>query len=88
MITEELLKGLLKPQNQGWKTSITQVEPDQLTTRGYSQQDLIGNYSFPEMVYLLLKGEIPSENHKKMLEAVLVSFCDHGVTHQAHSLLD
>ena len=80
MITEELLKGLLKPQNQGWKTSITQVEPDQLTTRGYSQQDLIGNYSFPEMVYLLLKGEIPSENHKKMLEAVLVSFCDHGVT--------
>jgi len=74
------LKGMLKPKNQGWKTSITQVEPDHLTTRGYSQEDLIGNYSFPEMVYLLLKGEIPSENHKKMLEAILVSFCDHGVT--------
>ena len=80
MITEDLLKGMLKPKNQGWKTSITRVEPDQLTTRGYSQGDLIGNYSFPEIVYLLLKGEIPSENNKKMLEAVLVSFCDHGVT--------
>lgn len=80
MITEEILKGLLTPQNQGWKTSITKVEPNQLTTRGYSQEDLIGNYSFPEMVYLLLKGEIPSETHKKMLETVLVSFCDHGVT--------
>lgn len=80
MITEEILKGMLKPQNQGWRTSITKVEPDHLTTRGYSQEDLIGNYSFPEMVYLLLKGEIPSENHRKMLEAVLVSFCDHGIT--------
>jgi citrate synthase len=32
------------------------------------------------MVYLLVKGNLPSVTHKKMLEAVLVSFCDHGVT--------
>ncbi len=32
------------------------------------------------MVYLLVKGDIPSEKNKKMLEAILVSFCDHGVT--------
>lgn len=80
MITEELLKGMMKSQNQGWKTSITKVEPNHLSTRGYSQEDLIENYSFPEMVYLLLQGKIPSEKQKKMFEAVLVSFCDHGVT--------
>ena len=32
------------------------------------------------MVYLLIKGELPSDTDSKMLEAILVSFCDHGVT--------
>ena len=80
MITEETLRGMLKPKNTGWRTNITKVEPNQLITRGYSQEDLIGSVSFPEMVYLLLKGELPSKTHKKMLEAILVSFCDHGTT--------
>ena len=80
MITEEILRGMLKPKNSDLRTSITQVETNMLKTRGFSQEDIIGNFSFPEMVYLLLKGERPSENHKKMFEAVLVSFCDHGIT--------
>lgn len=32
------------------------------------------------MIYLLLKGDLPSEKQRKMFEAVLVSFCDHGIT--------
>jgi len=80
MIVKETLKGMLKPKNSGWRSSITQVEPNQLTTRGFSQEDLIGNISFPEMVYLLLKGELPSKTHAKMFEAVMVAFCDHGTT--------
>ncbi len=79
MIVKETLKGMLKPKN--WAgSSITKVEPNRLTTRGFSQEDLIGNISFPEMVYLLLKGEHPSKKHAKMFEAVMVAFCDHGVT--------
>ncbi|HMK53764.1 MAG TPA: citryl-CoA lyase, partial [Methanobacteriaceae archaeon] len=46
----------------------------------FPQEDLIENLSFSEMVYLLLKGEIPSPNQARMLQSVLVSFCDHGVT--------
>ena len=80
MIVKETLKGRLKPKNPGWRSSITQVEPNQLTTRGFSQEDLIGNISFPEMVYLLLRGELPSKTHAKMFEAVMVAFCDHGIT--------
>lgn len=71
---------LFKYMNPKWKTSITKVEPNRIITRGYPQQDLIGNLSFPEMVYLLMHGNKPSENESKMLEAVLVSFCDHGTT--------
>lgn len=79
-IGRETIENLLKLSNPKWKTSITRVEPNRLITRGYAQEDLIGNSSFPEMVYLLIKGEMPSKNEAKMLEAVLVSFCDHGVT--------
>jgi citrate synthase len=79
-IGRETIENILKLSNPKWKTSITRVEPNRLTTRGYPQEDLIGNFSFPEMVYLLIKGEKPSKNEAKMLEAVLISFCDHGVT--------
>ena len=74
------IEELLKYRNSKWKTSITKVEPNRLVTRGYPQEDLIGNLSFSEMVYLLIKGNKPSKNESKMLEAVLVSFCDHGTT--------
>ncbi|MGZ7160880.1 MAG: citryl-CoA lyase [Methanobacterium sp.] len=74
------IENILKINDLKWKTSITRVEPNKIITRGYPQQDLIGNISFSEMVYLLVKGEIPSKQDAKMLEAILVSFCDHGVT--------
>ncbi len=79
-IGRETVENILKLNRPKWKTSITRVEPNRIVTRGYPQEDLIGNISFPEMVYLLIKGEMPSENDSKMFEAVLVSFCDHGVT--------
>lgn len=79
-IGKETVENLLKLTKPKWRTSITKVEPNRITTRGYPQEELIGSISFAEMVFLLLKGEIPSSNQSKMLEAILVSFCDHGVT--------
>jgi citrate synthase len=63
-----------------WKTKITKVEPNHLVTRGYRQEDLIGNIPFPHVVYLLLKGELPSKEHGKMIDAILTACIDHGVT--------
>jgi len=79
-IGRETVENILKLSKTKWRTSITKIEPNRIVTRGFAQEDLINNISFPEMVYLLLKGELPSKNHSRMLEAVLVSFCDHGVT--------
>ena len=79
-IGRETVENLIKIAKPKWRTSISQVVPNQITTRGYPQEDLIEKISFSDMVYLLLKGEIPSENQSKMLQSVLVSFCDHGVT--------
>ena len=80
MIVEKTLRGIIKPKNPVWRSSITQVGPNKLKTRGFSQEDLIGKTSFSEMIYLLLMGELPSKKDIKMLETVLVSFCDHGIT--------
>jgi len=63
-----------------WNTTITKVEPNHLLTKGYRQEDLIGNIPFSHTVYLLLKGDLPSKEHGKMMDAILTACIDHGVT--------
>jgi citrate synthase len=63
-----------------WKTEITKVEPNHLVTKGYRQEDLIGKVPFSHVVYLLLKGELPSKEHGQMMDAILTACIDHGVT--------
>ncbi len=63
-----------------WITKITKVEPNHLVTRGYRQEDLIGKIPYPSVVYLLLKGELPSKEHGRMIDAILTACIDHGVT--------
>jgi citrate synthase len=63
-----------------WKTSITKVEPNKLLLRGYRIDELMGNITFSQVVFLAIKGELPSEKEAKMIDAMLVSSIDHGVT--------
>jgi len=63
-----------------WKTGITKVEPNHLVTRGYRQEDLIGNVPYSHVVFLMLKGKLPAPNEGKMMDAILTSSIDHGVT--------
>jgi citrate synthase len=63
-----------------WKTKITKVEPNHLVTKGYRQEDLIGNIPFSHVVYLLLRDELPTKEHGKMMDAILTACVDHGVT--------
>ncbi len=62
------------------KTAISKVEPNKLVTRGYNQKDLIEKIKYGDMIFLILKGRLPSIKESKMFNHVLVSFCDHGVT--------
>ncbi|MFW6120909.1 MAG: citryl-CoA lyase [Petrotogales bacterium] len=63
-----------------WTTKITKVEPNHLVTRGYRQEDLIGNIPYSHVVYLLLKGQLPTKEHGRMMDAILTACIDHGVT--------
>ena len=62
------------------KTAISKVETDKIVTRGYNQRDLIEKIRYSDMVFLILKGRLPSLKEGKIFNQVLVSFCDHGAT--------
>src|SRR6187397_1363300 len=63
-----------------WQTALTFTAPNQILIRGYPLDELMGRLSFADAVYLLLMGELPSPAIGRMLNAVLVSSLDHGVT--------
>ena len=46
--------------------------------RGYPIEQLIGGVSFAQMIWLMLRGELPSAEQAALLEAALVSAVDHG----------
>lgn len=61
-----------------WRTSIIDMEPGLIKFRGHHVQDLIGTASFPQMIWLMLRGELPSQAQARLLEAALVAAVDHG----------
>jgi citrate synthase len=63
-----------------WQTALTSIAPNSILIRGYAVDELMGRLSFADAVYLLLMGELPSPAIGRMLNAVLVSSLDHGVT--------
>jgi citrate synthase len=67
------------PSNR-WRSALTDVAPNQILIRGFPVDELMGRLSFAEAVYLLLMGELPSPAIGRMLNAVLVSSLDHGIT--------
>ena len=44
-----------------WQTDIIDMAPGHIRFRGHPVQDLIGTVSFPKMIWLLTRGDLPSE---------------------------
>lgn len=61
-----------------WRTSICDIAPGRIAYRGYPIEDLIGQISFPAMIWLMLRGELPLPAQEKLLQAALVASVDHG----------
>jgi citrate synthase len=63
-----------------WRTSITHIEPNRILIRGYPIDEMMGRVHFGEAIYLLLTGDLPSPSIGRLVDAMLVSFIDHGAT--------
>ena len=61
-----------------WNTRIIDIHPGKISVRGYPIQDLIGQINFPQMIWLMLRGDLPTQAQAKLLEAALVASVDHG----------
>ena len=61
-----------------WRTSIIEMEPGVIRFRGHPIEDLIGNVTFAQMVWLMTRGDLPSAGAAALLEAALVAAVDHG----------
>ena len=61
-----------------WDTSIIDIHPGKIAIRGYPVEQLIGRVRFPEMIWLMLRGELPTAVQAELLEAALVPGVDHG----------
>jgi len=63
-----------------WATGLTYIEPNRILVRGYPLDEIMGRLPFSEAVYLLLTGELPTPSIGRLMDAMLVSFIDHGAT--------
>lgn len=61
-----------------WRTSIIDMEPGRIVFRGHPIQDLIGNVSFPQMIWLMVRGDLPTADQAALFEMALVAGVDHG----------
>jgi citrate synthase len=62
-------------------TEIGAADPDSITVRGRDlATDLMGQVTFTELTYLLVQGRPPTPQETVVLDAVLVSLAEHGLT--------
>ena len=61
-----------------WRTSIIEMEPGRIVLRGHPVQDLIGAVTFPQMIWLMTRGDLPTDAQARLLECALVAAVDHG----------
>jgi citryl-CoA lyase len=73
-------RGQARVTDEKWRTALTSIEPNKILLRGYPLDEVMGRLTFGETIYLLLVGECPTPGIGRLMEAMLVSFIDHGAT--------
>jgi citrate synthase len=61
-----------------WQTAIIDMEPGRIDIRGRPIEELIGEVTFPQMIWLMLRGDLPTDAQARLFEAALVAAVDHG----------
>jgi len=61
-----------------FKTAISKIEQTKQLLRGYNLTSLLNEKTFTEVIYLLLKGQLPKQNELSMFNALLIACSDHG----------
>ena len=76
MSTED--KGTAEKVRNWWSTEIIDLRPGKIRIRGENIEDLIGEISFVQMIWLMIQGKMPEVEEACLMEAALVASVDHG----------
>jgi len=60
-----------------WRQKISHITAGDILIRGYPLTEIIENLSYPEALYLTLRGELPSEEETRVMNALLCSIVDY-----------
>jgi citryl-CoA lyase len=60
------------------KTSITDIRNGREFVRGQDLSVLMKEHSFTEVIFIILRGSLPTAEETKMMDAMLVAAIDHG----------
>jgi citryl-CoA lyase len=60
-----------------WQTAVSYVGPHQLLIRGYPIEEVIDRLSYPEVLFLTVRGELPDRAQTRVLDAALCSIPAH-----------
>lgn len=64
-----------------FSTKIAASDSDTISIYGHDLcEDIIGNVNLGDMAFIAAKGNLPSKNESKMLNAIMVSLSEHGFT--------
>ena len=64
-----------------FRTSVGTSDADSITVMGKDlSQDLLGQATLTELAFLVVQRRLPSQEETRLLDAVLVSLADHGLT--------
>lgn len=63
-----------------WQTSIAKVTKDDVIIRGHRLSDLVGSVTYTDMAFLLIRGDQPTDAERSMLNAIMVTLADHGIS--------
>ena len=69
-----------------WRTSIIDMEPGKIAFWKHPIEELIGNVSFPQMIWLMLRGELPSLDETKLNDPMSEDHVSLMTIHQSKGL--
>jgi citrate synthase len=62
----------------GWKTGITTTDEAHIWIHGHDVAGLMRTATFTDIIFLLHRGQLPTNGERRLFDAMLISIADHG----------
>jgi citrate synthase len=68
-----------EPVRPYWKSSVSDIDSDEIYIRGYALRELMGALPFPAIAVLMIRGRVPTPGESRMMDVILTSVLDYAL---------